>query len=591
MTRWQSAAKVLVLVVTAILPIATNAGNSSRIIHQDSLRSYLLHDSDQLLKPISRLINKTNSIAGLPVWLDSLGYFEAVYDTLTPDTVVIHSGPRFVIDSPVVTGTKLHVALDSLIPYTMPCAFDAALINALGWNILAWFGEQGYPFAQMSLNLNKASSQVRHAVRPLFKISAGKKCVFGAPVFSGNEKTHRQLLLYDISFNHGELYRTRKIQQTIRKLKSRSYIADASPGAPVLSRSSFPDSLFGGEEKTDASIAAHQVLAPITIAENTGLGVDGALAYQSSQNGEPRLVGLINLSLLNVFGWGESGDMQFQGEDSLLLFSIDINKPWLLGYPLFASTGFGMEIREEQHGYLEGAAELLYEIRPLWQTGIRLRGYEVTLPQTLYDSTGTAAATTQEERRYTGGSFIFKRLAERLQRGAFARRVTIETGAGIADSAGTRFSRWSLELDAGIHVPFRMRHAVYAKLVSKNLITRQEDLADVELFRVGGFESVRGYADYQFPLRTVAFIQLEYIFYFARTGSIYLFGDAGTGFRKSVSLQSENRVDLFGFGLGIRIPSRLGMLSLEWARNYEETRGFGRIHVRISNALSSNRWN
>jgi hypothetical protein len=59
------------------------------------------------------------------------------------------------------------------------------------------------------------------------------------------------------------------------------------------------------------------------------------------------------------------------------------------------------------------------------------------------------------------------------------------------------------------------------------------------------------------------------------------------GFVNDVDLGRDSRTDLLSYGIGIRIPVKIGSASIAWARNYKEKRGFGRIHVRIRNAVSS----
>jgi hypothetical protein len=67
---------------------------------------------------------------------------------------------------------------------------------------------------------------------------------------------------------------------------------------------------------------------------------------------------------------------------------------------------------------------------------------------------------------------------------------------------------------------------------------------------------------------------------------VYLFTDNGFGFERSLTtVRWGDRTEFLGYGAGIRIPARLGILTLEWARNISEgdKRSWGRINVKISN--------
>jgi hypothetical protein len=85
----------------------------------------------------------------------------------------------------------------------------------------------------------------------------------------------------------------------------------------------------------------------------------------------------------------------------------------------------------------------------------------------------------------------------------------------------------------------------------------------------------------------VAYGQTECLFYFSPEGSIYPFADAGVGFGAQDNLTMSAATRLFGYGLGIRIPSKLGSAAIEWGRNFQDTKSLGRVHVSIMNPISA----
>ena len=95
--------------------------------------------------------------------------------------------------------------------------------------------------------------------------------------------------------------------------------------------------------------------------------------------------------------------------------------------------------------------------------------------------------------------------------------------------------------------------------------------------------------DNEFAFSTVVYGQLEYHYYFNYFGSTYIFTDAGAGLydKNSGAATSNHLQKMLGYGIGIRIPVKIGDASIEWARNYKDSRGWGRIHVSIRNAVSA----
>jgi hypothetical protein len=50
-------------------------------------------------------------------------------------------------------------------------------------------------------------------------------------------------------------------------------------------------------------------------------------------------------------------------------------------------------------------------------------------------------------------------------------------------------------------------------------------------------------------------------------------------------LSTANAERLLGYGIGLRFPSRLGAVSLEWARNVSDGKSLGRVHVRVRTGI------
>jgi hypothetical protein len=44
-----------------------------------------------------------------------------------------------------------------------------------------------------------------------------------------------------------------------------------------------------------------------------------------------------------------------------------------------------------------------------------------------------------------------------------------------------------------------------------------------------------------------------------------------------------DRINFLGYGLGIRLPVKAGTLTLEWARNKDDIKSWGRVNVQVGN--------
>lgn len=508
--------------------------------------------------------------------LDSLGYFEARWDTVAGDTVLVHTGPRARIHSVELVAEGFALTADSVDHPRWPQPYDAAAVAALARAAVRFAARRGYPFAAATVSVDAPPGPAPDSARRVtvrIGVDPGRPAVFGAPSFPGELSSRRRLLTYDIAFEEGDRFDFAAVEESEKRLLSRDYVDDAEGGAPVVRPT--PAGASSAPENT-----VDTVVVPFHVTDRAGLGLDGALSYASDLPVDNRLSGTLDLTLLNAFRWGESARVHYRGERTYNQMEIGIAKPHLFGMPLVGSAGFGLELEQESYGYLHGEAELLYEPAALWQTGIAVSAHETT------DET----FDTLSSWRFYGFDAVTRRLGEPRRAGSFSRWLSLRTGTGIADRGGRRYNRFRVDLTAGLHLPFARRHAVSLRGVGRTTIAEQGDrLHEVELFRTGGHNSLRGYAENEFAFRTVGYAQVEYLFYFTRTGSVYIFSDGGVGFPGRIRMSPEYRTDLLGYGLGIRAPVRIGTISLEWARSIADRDGFGRIHVRIRNTISKSR--
>jgi hemolysin activation/secretion protein len=138
-----------------------------------------------------------------------------------------------------------------------------------------------------------------------------------------------------------------------------------------------------------------------------------------------------------------------------------------------------------------------------------------------------------------------------------------------------------MELALGAHWPIRGNYAVAARACAVSLFTDEDYLPPAEQYRIGGHGSLRGYFEDEFAFRSAVYSQAEALYYFNRTGAVFIFIDGGIGFDSQERLKLSEAQEMLGYGFGIRFPSRLGSVSIEWARNISDGWNLGRVHVGV----------
>jgi|GEM_PF-601928 len=560
-----------------------------------------------LKKPtLKRFLNAypaENKGAALAHLLDSLGYFNAHTDTISHDTISVKTGNRTLIDTFIVQSTYLFT-IDSLRPADLPMPYDVTVIQYYANQALAFLSRRGYPFAKLSIHISDAKTDnknrhkdsipaagkglsvrrsggleydasAQHRIIITLIVDIRNKCVFDSPLFIGGYKTKEKILIQDMVFKKGQIFNTQKIETSQKRLLSRSYIENVSVIAPGIVPENTIDSGHANNsiQKSVETDTIDTVAVPFEIKDKSGMGIDGAVAYNS--NSESRWAGLFNLTMLNILHRAEALSLFYRGEKGLQQFETELSIPYPFSAPLFCSALFGLEIEEKNYGYLKGELNVLTQLKGLWLAGISIKAHETT------------TSNRQFSWNFYGVDLILKRPSEPFRSGLFTSEFSVQTGTGIADKTDGKFTRWNFDFVAGAHIPLFIRQAFYGKLATAAITSDQRDsLHQTEKIRIGGNRNIRGYIENQFPFKAVAYIQTEYLYYFNPTGSLYIFIDGGIGFAEQISLNVDDRTELLGYGIGIRVPVRFGSLSIEWARNYKERRELGRIHIRFRNNLS-----
>src|SRR5690554_607185 len=496
--------------------------------------------------------NKTNLIRN---YLDFIGYLNQQWDTLSPDSIRIIPGKRAIVQSETVTGA------DSVILEQMkqPFSYDAGKIESRAADISKIMANRGYPFVQVLVQIS--SDSLNESCNIIYKANTDDRYKFSDPYFTGTFKTAQKTLLHDISFKKGEFFSLEKINESIRRLQTRSYISQVKAADLVI----FPSDSI---EST--------VRVPLLIEDKSGLGLEGALGFETDNNDKLQFYGNLIFSLLNLFHSGESASFEYAGDKTFQQLKLELSKPWIFNLPFLTAAGMDLEVVDKQYGYLQGWFRILAEIGSLWNTGIKVEAHETSLSGEI-DPDGAS--------KYIGMNYILARIPELYQKGVFSKQLLIETGTGIAKKGKTSRTRTNFAFSLGIHAPVFSNQAIAGRIVTRHLMTREKDLVPAEMFRIGGHNSVRGYSDKQFSFRTVMYGQLEYMLYFKKAGSVYIFTDGGIGFRETIG-SDNNYQTMIGYGAGLRFPSKLGTMTLEWAGNYKESKIPDRIHVRFQNPLS-----
>lgn len=515
--------------------------------------------ASSIVKKISQDIDK-DSTAQLKQLFDSLGFTKAYYDSIKKMYV---SGYRAIIKSDSISADDtIYRNVKDKASY--PCPFDRAIIDHKAALLNRVYAENGYPFASITTELNfLKTSRDRDSLLVLYIVDKDIFTRNTRPHFRTLKGTKTALLLRYVDIVDNEPFDIRQVESSITKLKMNNMIDNAAYLPPLLIKD------------TLTSDSAAIATVPFDIVDKSGLGFEGAVGFESDQDNKPSVKGSASLSLLNMFQGAEALAFTYSGSDVKQLFDIIISKPFIFNLPLGIKANGGMEIVKDDYGFVYGNVRTIITINTFWTSAIGVEYNEIT-KENATRLTGSSS--------YLGASFLLLRNSQEFTKGQLLHRIQLEFGSGLAKKE-INYNRSKIIFNAAVQAPFLKSKALISRLNTSHIVTRESTLLPVELIRYGGSTNLRGYSENQFAFRTAAIGQFELHHYFSTTGTVFILVDGGIGFTGDIARDSHAWTSLTGYGAGIRIPSKAGLVSLSWARNKDDTKSIGRIHLQFQNDL------
>ena len=520
-----------------------------------------ISDADQPLRALLAQ-RKLNNFSALRNAFDSLGYFSFTIDSSAHDTVVCNAAERSSIATIVMRGA-LPLTIDSFGTGGPLYWFDRGRIAALAAYIVRRYADAGYPFTTVSLSLTTAYSSANHpAMTVTYTAISGVQAEIASIVFIDTPATDRAVLKRDLGLKPGSLFSQSALEQSIERLQRRSYIIAAYALPPlILNDTTLP---------IQRPHHRQRLLVPVAVTDRHGLSFDGAATLSTNSAGTVVPAGAIEFSLVNMLHQAEAVALSYKGDARQQTLGLNAKLPWVVGLPLFADGEFGLEIRQDSYGYLQGALAFSTEIFTNWYGGVTLRAHETTI----------ANDTVLQTWDYGGADLTLAYAMLPPRRGRSSAAFSLAMGSGLArNNSAAATVRWQARGAAGFQVALFTTQAVAYRVLGATLLTTEQNLPPTELNRAGGSGSLRGYSDNEISNRSIVFNQLEYMVYFSPQSRIYAFSDGGAGFNAASDLGDNSYRILLGYGLGISAPTPAGILTVEWARNWQDTRSIGRIHV------------
>ena len=450
---------------------------------------------------------------------------------------------------------------------------EASLVENIS-SALTYYENNGSPFSKIiisSLNFSDDTTEDKYYVDLTLIIDKGKKSTIDKIEIDGNTKTKDNVIIREMRLSPGEEFS----QKIIEEIPSR------------LNRLGFFEPVAVPDYYIDAQ---NEGVLVVRVKDKQTNNFDGIIGYVPGNNKvSGYLTGLVNISLSNIFGTGRAAAIRWQKLDqSSQVLELKYLEPWILGLPVNINAGLLQRKQDSTYIQRDLNIGLEYLANENLSAAVTLSTESVipsdadTLSLTVYNSSSITTGLdlkydTRDDPYSPTRGILF------INSYSFSRKTINGPEKFINSNTKTKIDLQRIEVEFKTYYKLFQRQIIALALNGKELLGSFLEVSD--LYRLGGANTLRGYAQDQFLGSRIFWSNLEYRFLLTQRSFGFLFMDTGYFFRPEDLVQNIPKTEGFriGYGLGINLETNLGVISVSFALGQGDTFSNGKINFGIVN--------
>lgn len=453
---------------------------------------------------------------------------------------------------------------------------EGKVLNALSLNgdltdILNLYEQQGYTFASINVaDIDEYTSGTEKRLRVRIRIDENDKIKIDNIIVEGNTSTNSNVITREISLDKGNVITKESLLEIKKRLDNLGY--------------------FERVEVPKILKYKNSTVLLIKVKEGNTNTFDGIIGFvppaQNEDNGY--FTGLVNLSIRNLFGTGRRVEAKFQKEvKTTQELELRYLEPWVLGYPANINLGFLQRI--EDSIYIKRNLSMKTEALLSKKFTLSLLfNYERVIPtaqSTFFAIFDSRLLATGLELKFDSRDYVYNPYSGILYRTSYSvGQKKIYNSASFPNQnvpADFTVQRGIVDLD--FYYSFFKRQSSLVGVHGIEIRSPRYETAD--LYRFGGIQSVRGYRDGQFLASRTAWANIELRYSLTRRSYVFGFNDMGYYLTPEDPITGLTQQEgfIYGYGLGVRIETALGMFGVSYALGKGDSILEGKIHFGLVN--------
>lgn len=485
----------------------------------------------------------------------------------------IEEGPKVLIGDIQISGNRLFSTeqLKNSIDTKTGTVLSSLTLNADMTELLNMYEKKGYTFASVNVtDISQYETGGKQMLRISIRIDENDRIRIDKIKVEGNTETKENVVLREISLGEDNSITKENLIEIRRRLENLGY--------------------FESVEQPRILKYKNSTVLLIRVKEGNTNTFDGILGYVPPAQSDDRgyFTGLVNLSIRNLFGTGRKVEARFKKEiKTTQELELEFLEPWILGYPV--NMNFAFLQRIEDSSYTKRNLSLKTDAMISKRVTLSaIFNYERVIPNTknslftLFDSRILGAGA---EIRYDSRDYVYNPFSGILYRTSYSvgQKKIYNTASFPNIDIPADFTVQKGAMDIDLFYSFFKRQSSLLGLHGIEIRSPRFEAAD--LFRLGGNSTVRGYREGQFLASRAAWGNLEVRYSLTRRSFAAVFYDAGYYLKPEDELYNIPSQEgfIYGYGLGIRIETALGMFGVSYALGKGDSILEGKIHFGLVN--------
>ncbi len=489
-------------------------------------------------------------------------------------SITLEEGSRISISEISIDGNRLFTDeyLLGIMNTKRGDVLNATELNGDMVTLLDQYEKKGYTLASVQVSsIEEIENNGLKSLRVNIKIDENDRVSIQRITVEGNTSTNKNVITREISLGEDNKISKENLLEIKRRLENLGF--------------------FESVEQPKILKYKDETVLYIKVKEGNTNTFDGILGYVPPSQNEDKgyFTGLVNLSIRNLFGTGRKVEARFKKEiKTTQELELSYLEPWILSYPVNMNLSFFQRIEDSSYTKrnfsLKTDAMISKRI-----TLSALFDYERVIPSltagslfTLFDS---RLLSIGAEFRYDSRDYVYNPYSGIYYRTSYtAGQKKIYNTATFPESdipSDFTVQKGAMHLD--FYYSFFKRQSSLLGLHGIEIRSPRFEAAD--LFRLGGNSTIRGYREGQFLASRAAWGNLELRYSLTRRSFAAAFFDIGY-YRKPEDLLYNIPAQegmLFGYGLGVRIETALGMFGVSYALGRGDALLEGKIHFGLVN--------